>query len=133
MANPSAHWSSRIGFSLVYLKFAPAGFPRVASKLIVPWTYRCLIKESYPASAVELSQRRKMRTMMSLHARRELLAEVGPRYRHANKTLKQRILDEFTAATGYQRKYAIALLNQPPQANRPKTARKTRPKTYDSG
>ena len=70
---------------------------------------------------------------MSLHARRELLAEVGPRYRHANKTQKQRILDEFTAATGYQRKYAIALLNRPPQAKKPNTARKTRPKTYDSG
>lgn len=70
--------------------------------------------------------------MMSLQARRELLAEVGPRYRHANKTSKQRILDEFTAATGYQRKYAIALLNRLPQPKMPRANNKTRPKMYDT-
>jgi hypothetical protein len=70
--------------------------------------------------------------MMSLQARRELLAVVGPRYRKASRADKQRILDEFTAATGYQRKYAIAVLNKPPGAVKEKQRRKTRPKTYDT-
>ena len=47
---------------------------------------------------------------MSLPARRELLASTAPRYAKANKKLKQTILDEFTASTGYHRKYAIGLL-----------------------
>ena len=47
---------------------------------------------------------------MSLPARRELLASTAPRYAKANKKLKQTILDEFTASTGYHRKYAIDLL-----------------------
>lgn len=48
---------------------------------------------------------------MSLKARKELLASIAPRYRAAPKADKQRILDEFTAATGYHRKYALTLLN----------------------
>jgi hypothetical protein len=52
--------------------------------------------------------------MMSFQAKRELLAQVAPRYRKARGGQKSRILDEFLAATGYQRKYAIRLLRQPP-------------------
>jgi hypothetical protein len=70
--------------------------------------------------------------MMSLQARRELLAAVGPRYRSSNKAQKRRVLDEFTAATGYQRKYAITVLNRPPAAAQEKRLRKTRPSTYDA-
>ena len=51
-----------------------------------------------------------MRHPMSLPARRELLASTAPRYAKANKKQKQTILDEFTAAAGYHRKYAIGLL-----------------------
>ena len=47
---------------------------------------------------------------MSFQAKRELLAQVAPRYQHATHTQKSLILDEFIAATGYARKYAIRLL-----------------------
>ncbi len=50
---------------------------------------------------------------MSFQAKRELLAQVAPRYKHANQSHKSLILDEFVAATGYARKYAIRLLTQP--------------------
>lgn len=72
---------------------------------------------------------------MSLHSRRELLAAVMPRYRKSTRVDKRSILDEFTAATGYQRKYAIGLLNRLPvikSAAKEKRARKTRPRVYDA-
>ena len=72
---------------------------------------------------------------MSLHSRRELLAVLKPRYRKASRVSKRQMLDEFTAATGYDRKYAIGLLNALPIANgsrKEKRPRKTRPKLYDS-
>ena len=50
---------------------------------------------------------------MSFSARRELFFQVAPRYRLGNGKEKQVILDEFTRSTGYARKYAIRLLNQP--------------------
>jgi hypothetical protein len=45
--------------------------------------------------------------MMSLKSKRELLEVVRPRYLKASKAEKQKILDEFTCATGYHRKHAI--------------------------
>ncbi len=51
---------------------------------------------------------------MSLKARKELRTSVTHRYRSACKADKPRILDEFTASTGYHRKYAITLLNKAP-------------------
>ncbi len=48
--------------------------------------------------------------MMSLKSKRELLEAVQPRYLKANKAEKQKILDEFTNATGYHRKHAIRVL-----------------------
>jgi hypothetical protein len=50
---------------------------------------------------------------MSFQAKRELLVQVAGRYRDASSVHKSRILDEFVAATGYARKYAIRLLTQP--------------------
>lgn len=50
---------------------------------------------------------------MSFQAKRELLVQVAPRYRAATGAQKQHILDEFVAATGYARKYAIRVLGQP--------------------
>ena len=65
--------------------------------------------------------------MMSLKSKRELLEVVRPRYLKANKVEKQKILDEFTSATGYHRKYAIRVLkNQVQVQNR----LKGKPKTY---
>jgi hypothetical protein len=70
-----------------------------------------------------------MHKPMSLSARRELLQSVSPRYRSAGCTDKQHILDEFTAASGYHRKYAIALLHevaQSPEVGARKPQRRTR-------
>src|SRR5215217_3318475 len=50
---------------------------------------------------------------MSSPAKRELLAQTAGRYRAADHAQKSTILDEFIAATGYTRKYAIRLLRHP--------------------
>jgi hypothetical protein len=50
---------------------------------------------------------------MSFQAKRELLVQTASRYRTAPPRQKRAILDEFVAATGYARKYAIRLLGQP--------------------
>ena len=52
-----------------------------------------------------------MSKLMSLTARRELLASVRRNYRKANWVEKGKILDGFVAATDYERKYASRLLN----------------------
>jgi hypothetical protein len=52
--------------------------------------------------------------MMSRRARWEVLRAVYPRYRSAARVERGRILDEFCEATGYQRTYAMRLLNGPP-------------------
>ena len=49
---------------------------------------------------------------MSQRSKRELFAELQPRYLKASKAEKQKILDEFTATTGYHRKYAIRILKR---------------------
>jgi hypothetical protein len=49
---------------------------------------------------------------LTMQQRRALTSEVAVRYRAADKTGKKRILDEFTATTGYHRKYAITLLSR---------------------
>lgn len=66
--------------------------------------------------------------MMSQRSKRELLQAVRPRYLKAHKTGKSRILDEFVAATGYHRKYAIRLLKKGPGAKARK--KKGRRKEY---
>lgn len=54
--------------------------------------------------------------MMSLGSKRELTSAIRPRYQAASGTEKSHILNEFVAATGYHRKYAIDVLNHPPKA-----------------
>jgi len=68
---------------------------------------------------------------MSFQAKRELLANVAPRYREENKKHKSVILNEFILATGYSRKYAIRLLSSKelPVVRRIK---KPRPRIYNS-
>jgi hypothetical protein len=66
--------------------------------------------------------------MMSRVSKRELLAELRPRYQKAGQAEKQRILDELVATTGYHRKYAIQVLNHAPRA--PSRPRPGKP-TYD--
>jgi hypothetical protein len=66
--------------------------------------------------------------MMTIRSKRELLKAIRPRYLKSNKAGKQSILDEFVAATGYHRKYAIRLLKHGPK---PKGLRKVgRSKVY---
>lgn len=64
---------------------------------------------------------------MSLKSKRELLEVLRPRYCKANKVEKQKMLDEFTSATGYHRKHAIRVLKNQVQVQK-RLNRKT--KTY---
>jgi hypothetical protein len=58
--------------------------------------------------------------IVSARAKREYVAAIYRRYRHAKRPDKQRILDEFCAVTGYHRKAAIRVLTGPaPGAARP--------------
>jgi hypothetical protein len=50
--------------------------------------------------------------MMSQRSKKEYLETIQPRYKKANKSEKQQILDEFVNTTGYHRKYAIRILNK---------------------
>lgn len=67
--------------------------------------------------------------MMSMTSKRELLTTVSPRYVTATGVDKARILDECVATTGYHRKYALALLNDPP-IPRSRAVKRPRAKTY---
>lgn len=61
---------------------------------------------------------------MSLAAKQEYLEAIWERYHHARKRGKQRILDEVCHVCGYNRKYAIRLLNGPPPSKRPPPQRR---------
>lgn len=67
---------------------------------------------------------------LSYSARRELVAQMAPRYREASLARKGMMLDSLVEMTGYARKYAIGLLNQEPQG--PPTIRRPRQSRYDS-
>lgn len=62
---------------------------------------------------------------MRLELRMEYLREIYERYREASKALKGKILDEFCKICGYNRKYAIWKLSQPPIEERPKKVPET--------
>jgi hypothetical protein len=69
--------------------------------------------------------------MMSLKSKNELVEVVRPRYLKASKFEKQKILDEFTSATGYHRKHAIRVLKNKVQVqNRLKGKTKTYQRLY---
>jgi len=57
---------------------------------------------------------------MSLSARKELLASVRQKYRDSSWIDKGKILDGFVAATGYDRKHAIQLMNSTAEPEKPK-------------
>jgi hypothetical protein len=53
-----------------------------------------------------------MTKLMSLNARKGFLASIKQKYNDANWIDKGKILDGIVAATGYERKYTIQLLNK---------------------
>ena len=59
--------------------------------------------------------------------RDELVAAIAGRYSQADRTERSRILDEFTAVTGFHRKHAMRLLRagQPNQRSGPRPGRRT--------
>ncbi len=69
---------------------------------------------------------------MSKKAKAEYLLEIKSRYQNASKEEKQRILNEFCKICGYNRKYAIHLLNQKEKKKNQKKKRVGRKKSYNS-
>jgi hypothetical protein len=66
---------------------------------------------------------------MSLQTRREVLQSMIPQYRKASSIKKKsRLLDAFTAITGYIRKYAMWLLNHAEEVQHP--SQRSRPHRY---
>ncbi|OIO62896.1 MAG: hypothetical protein AUJ47_07040 [Candidatus Marinimicrobia bacterium CG1_02_48_14] len=65
---------------------------------------------------------------MSKRSRKEYQETIRKRYREADLKDKQKILDEFCQVCGYQRKYAIRILNQPRKNKRLK--KPGRPRQY---
>jgi hypothetical protein len=59
---------------------------------------------------------------MTLMARREVVRAVSARCALARGHHKTRILDEFTASTGFARKHTIAVLRKPPESQTRLTA-----------
>src|SRR3954465_6624820 len=64
---------------------------------------------------------------ISMAARDELVAAITGRYSQADRTERGRILDEFTAITGFHRKHAMRLLRagQPGRRSGPRPGRRT--------
>ena len=67
-----------------------------------------------------------MRKKLSMELRRELLTRTAEDYASARKRIKSQIVDQLVAATGYGRKYAITLLNNPPGSVAPSRPRRAR-------
>lgn len=57
-----------------------------------------------------------MRQRMSINTKRELLQRIRREYLAAGRARKDKLLNSLIEATGYNRKYAITLLNQAPTA-----------------
>jgi hypothetical protein len=70
-----------------------------------------------------------MRQEMSIKAKRELVHALKAAYNQATTSEKQKLLDGFVTATGYNRKYAIRLMKQQDCCD---ATRRSRRKTYDS-
>jgi len=70
---------------------------------------------------------------MSPASKREYLQRIRPRYQKATREEKSRILNEFCSVCGYQRKYAIRLLNRPerPPRQRPGPKRRYGPEVVE--
>ena len=68
---------------------------------------------------------------MGTRTKYEYLEKIRPRYKSASKQEKEKILDEFCNTCGYNRKYAIRILNSEKQINSPlNLSRRGRNKIY---
>jgi hypothetical protein len=67
---------------------------------------------------------------MSLRTRREILSNIRNQYQESDWLGKTKLLDGFIAARGYDRQYAIKLLNRTEKINKPPQTRQSRVK-YD--
>ncbi|MBN4055142.1 transposase family protein [bacterium AH-315-K03] len=67
-----------------------------------------------------------MKKIMSLASRKELLMSVRENYNQASWADKNKVLDGFVTMSGYDRKYAIKLLNSSAEPKPAKTIRPTR-------
>ncbi len=65
-----------------------------------------------------------MGSKMSLQSRKEFIASIRLKYQGSHWKEKNKILDGLIAATGYQRKYAIGLLNSSETKSTEKIQRK---------
>ena len=54
-----------------------------------------------------------MRQKMSTQTRRELLTNLCQEYFYSSRKKKEQLLDGLITTTGYNRKYAISMLNKP--------------------
>lgn len=73
-----------------------------------------------------------MNTKMSIQGRNELVAAIRLKYRQSDRKTKNELLNGLIAATGFQRKYAIALLNKiSVNTKSGKIRRQGRKATYD--
>jgi hypothetical protein len=67
---------------------------------------------------------------MSIQARKEMLASIRTKYQVSDWKMKNKLLDGLIAATGYERKYGIKLLNG--NASKTQQTKKSgRPVRYD--
>ncbi len=90
------------------------------SKTLRPIHYRCA---SCDGEAHATPRKRTEKPHMSRHrasslsysSRREVLVHVAPRYQEATGAQKTLLLDQIVELTGYERKYAIRLLNHDPK------------------
>ncbi len=69
---------------------------------------------------------------MSQKAKREYLNEIKLRYKNVRKAEKKKILNEFCEVCGYNRKYAIHLLNKKESLTTSKKKRCGRKRNYNN-
>ena len=67
---------------------------------------------------------------MGINSRYEYLKEIHLRYKYASRAQKKNILDEFCDNCGYNRKYAIRLLNSKNKSRPKKVSKQGRKKFY---
>jgi len=68
---------------------------------------------------------------MSLQSRHEMLISLQEKYKQGDWKFKNQLIDAFIAATGYERKYAIRLLNSDLSKENKSSKKRGKPKEYN--